>query len=56
MLPEASVRVAESGLSTPGGMARMAAAGFNAFLIGEALMRAADPGVALDALLAPQPV
>ena len=56
MLPEASVRVAESGLSTPEGMARMAAAGFNAFLIGEALMRAADPGVALDALLAPQPV
>ncbi len=55
MLPDASVRVAESGLSTPEGMARMAGAGFNAFLIGEALMRAADPGAALDALLVPQP-
>jgi indole-3-glycerol phosphate synthase len=29
---------------------RMGAAGVNAFLVGEALMRASDPGVALNAL------
>ncbi len=56
MLPETSIRVAESGLSTAEGIARMAGAGFNAFLIGEALMRAADPGAALNALMLPQPV
>ncbi len=56
MLPQASLRVAESGLGTPEAMARMTAAGYCAFLIGEALMRAADPGAALDALLVPQPV
>ncbi len=55
MLPATSIRVAESGLSTPAGIARMAAAGFNAFLIGEALMRAPHPGRALEALLAPIP-
>lgn len=54
MLPASAIRVAESGLSTPKGIARMAAAGFNAYLIGETLMRADDPGVALDALLALQ--
>ena len=53
MLPLTGIRVAESGLGTPAGIARMAAAGFNAFLIGEALMRAPHPGLALEALLTP---
>ncbi len=55
LLPAHAVRVAESGLGTPQGIARMAAAGFNAYLIGETLMRAEHPGQALDTLLAPIP-
>lgn len=52
-LPEGAVRVAESGIHTPADLARLQAAGFNAFLIGETLMRAPDPGAALEGLLAP---
>lgn len=51
-IPSSVVRVAESGISTPEEMARLRAAGFDAFLIGESLMRQADPGAALQALLA----
>ena len=51
-LPKTAVRVAESGIRTQADMARMAAAGYNVFLIGESLMREADPGAALAALLA----
>jgi indole-3-glycerol phosphate synthase len=51
-MPAAVVRVAESGISTPEDLARLRAAGFSAFLIGESLMRQADPGCALAALLA----
>ena len=51
-LPKTAVRVAESGIRTQADMARMAAAGYNAFLIGESLMREADPAAALAALLA----
>jgi indole-3-glycerol phosphate synthase len=46
------VRVAESGISTADDIARLRAAGFDAFLIGESLMRQADPGAALAELLA----
>jgi indole-3-glycerol phosphate synthase len=46
------VRVAESGISTAEDVVRLMAAGFDAFLIGESLMRQADPGAALAALLA----
>jgi len=52
-LPAEAVRVAESGIHTAADVMRMQAAGFNAFLIGESLMRAPDPGTALEALLAP---
>lgn len=52
-LPQGAVRVAESGIHTSEDMERLRAAGFDAFLIGESLMRQADPGVALRALLAP---
>lgn len=37
------VRVAESGVSNTAGAARMAAAGYNAILVGEALVTAPDP-------------
>lgn len=51
-IPSELVRVAESGISTPGDLAGLRAAGFDAFLIGESLMRAPDPEQALTALLA----
>ncbi len=50
-LPADCVRVAESGISTFADIHRMSQAGFNAFLIGESLMRARDPGAALSDLL-----
>ncbi len=37
------ILVAESGVSTPAGAGRMAAAGYDAILVGEALVTAADP-------------
>jgi indole-3-glycerol phosphate synthase len=43
--------VAASGLSAPGDLARAAEGGFGAALIGTRLMRAADPGLELAALL-----
>lgn len=52
-LPEGSVRVAESGIHTAEHVETLRAAGFDAFLVGESLMRHADPGTALAALLAP---
>lgn len=42
-LPEGAVCVAESGVSSPEGAARMAAAGYDAILVGEALVRSPDP-------------
>jgi indole-3-glycerol phosphate synthase len=51
-IPSAAVRVAESGISTPKELADLRAAGFDAFLIGESLMRQPDPGSALRNLLA----
>ncbi len=55
-LPEHAIRVAESGLGSHADIQRMTRAGYNAFLIGESLMRAADPGGALAALLQPAAV
>lgn len=51
-IPAGVLRVAESGIATVGDMIRLREAGFDAFLIGESLMRQADPGAALSALLA----
>jgi indole-3-glycerol phosphate synthase len=51
-LPQGAVRVAESGIHTADDMEQLRAAGFDAFLIGESLMRRPDPGAALQALLA----
>lgn len=50
-LPRGAVRVAESGIRSASDIARMAEAGFDAFLIGESLMREPDPGAALATLL-----
>ena len=52
-LPAGAVRVAESGINTSEDVERLRAAGFDAFLVGESLMRQAAPGAALRALLAP---
>ena len=51
-IPTTVMRVTESGIAMPEDMARLRSAGFDAFLIGESLMRQPDPGAALAALLA----
>ncbi len=51
-IPASAVRVAESGISSSSDVARLRSAGFDAFLIGESLMRQPDPGQALEALIA----
>lgn len=51
-IPISVVRVAESGIAAGDDLARLRNAGFDAFLIGESLMREPDPGSALAALLA----
>jgi indole-3-glycerol phosphate synthase len=50
-LPRSAVRVAESGIHTRDDMQRLRAAGYEAFLIGESLMRRPQPGEALKKLL-----
>jgi indole-3-glycerol phosphate synthase len=50
-LPQSAVRVAESGIHTQSDMRRLSAAGYEAFLIGESLMRESRPGGALAHLL-----
>ena len=45
--------VTESGIHAPGDVARMRAAGIDAFLVGEAFMREPDPGTALRRLFFP---
>ena len=52
-VPETCVAVSESGLGTTEDLVRLRAAGFDAFLIGERLMQAADPAAALRALTGP---
>jgi indole-3-glycerol phosphate synthase len=51
-IPSNIVKVAESGIGSAADIARLRDAGFDAFLVGESLMRAASPGDALRALLA----
>lgn len=55
-LPNGAVHVAESGIHTAADLQRLRGAGYDAFLIGESLMRQADPGAALAALLAGEAV
>jgi indole-3-glycerol phosphate synthase len=51
-IPRSAIRVTESGIATSDDVTRLRAAGFDAFLIGESLMRKAYPGAALSELLA----
>ena len=51
-IPAGPVRVTESGISSAEDIALLRNAGFDAFLIGESLMRQPDPGAALAELLA----
>lgn len=52
LLPKSTTRVAESGIRSGEDIARLRAAGYQAFLIGETLMRAERPGEALRELIA----
>jgi indole-3-glycerol phosphate synthase len=52
-MPAGAVLVSESGIHDAGDIARLRAAGFHAFLVGEHLMKAADPAAALAKLVAP---
>ena len=54
-MPDGVISVAESGLRTSADLVRLGAAGYPAFLIGETLMTAPDPGAALRDLLAGVP-
>ena len=51
-IPADRVVVTESGILAPADVARMRERGVDAFLVGEAFMRAADPGAALATLFA----
>jgi indole-3-glycerol phosphate synthase len=50
-LPAGAIKVAESGIAARRDLERLAAAGFDAFLVGESLLLAADPGAKLRELL-----
>ena len=52
-IPADRIVVAESGIRDAADVARLRAAGIDAMLVGETLMRAEDPGATLRALLAP---
>jgi indole-3-glycerol phosphate synthase len=51
-IPKNVVRVAESGIQSGADIAQLRAAGYQAFLIGESLMKAERPGDALKTLIA----
>lgn len=53
MIPEDRLIVSESGIHQPSDIQRLQQAGLGAFLIGESLMRQANPGDALKGLFAP---
>ena len=55
-VPAGKLVVTESGILAPADVARMRARSVNAFLVGEAFMRAPDPGAALRRLFANAPV
>jgi len=50
LLSGAAIKVSESGIFTPADIARLADAGYGAFLVGEHLVKSADPAAALRAL------
>ena len=56
LIPARCIAVAESGIASRSDVIALDEAGFDAFLVGEALMRPRDPGAAIDALLGRLPV
>ena len=50
-LPAHITAVAESGIRSPCDLARLSAAGYHAFLVGERLITQPDPGAALESLI-----
>ncbi len=52
MLPQDVLRVAESGIRSGQEIHALQAMGYQAFLIGESLMREANPGAALQRIIA----
>jgi indole-3-glycerol phosphate synthase len=52
LMPAGVIRVAESGISGPDDAVPLAAAGYDAVLVGESLVRSADPAAAVAALRA----
>ena len=54
-IPDECIAVSESGIRTPGELAKLRAAGFDAFLVGTSLMLAPDPAAALAELLGGAP-
>jgi indole-3-glycerol phosphate synthase len=55
LMPAHVIAVAESGLRTAEDLSRLRTMGYRAFLIGERLMAADDPGEALQVLMATEP-
>ena len=51
-LPDTIVRVAESGIGGPADAVPLKAAGYDAVLVGESLVRSGDPAAAVAALRA----
>ena len=56
LIPQPRIMVAESGIHTRQDVQRLQQADIHAFLVGEAFMRAADPGSALQSLFNPDKV
>ena len=50
-IPAGVIKVSESGIHSRADIARLRDAGYQAFLVGEHLMKSADPAAALRALL-----
>ena len=50
-IPSPAIKVAESGIQTSADVARLRAAGYHSFLVGEHLMKSGDPAGAVRALL-----
>jgi indole-3-glycerol phosphate synthase len=55
-VPAERILVSESGIYTPGDIARMTRVGARCFLVGESLMKQEDVEAATRALLTPSPV
>jgi indole-3-glycerol phosphate synthase len=55
LLPDDCILVGESGIRSPADVRMLDAAGADAILVGEHLMRAPSPGAALRELMAPEP-